>query len=205
MTKEDIQYLEARASDFTSWAKELRYGFRFSAKSHAVIRDLIWATKPVENSDVRMIQWRGKTVYAHAWQPKNPSGDPDGKIIVNLLDPKTAEDSIELASHGLGRIWHDGRGEQHVGYNEHDIIDTDPECVHDLEKETISVHFFQGNYNKKMRKCSKCGGHVDADMIDHPKGRHEFGQIKKDGFRKCQHCELSISALPVMYLGGGFP
>ncbi len=90
------------------------------------------------------------------------------------------------------RIWYDGRGKKMKPgtYNQNEVSFGKSDCVHDCEKKITEVFFFAGGYYHKMRKCKKCGGMVSVDMIDHPKGRHEFVIPKKDGFLGCRHCDL---------------
>ncbi len=98
------------------------------------------------------------------------------------------------------RIWYNGDGEKMKPgtYSENEIEFGERNCVHDCEKKITEVFFFAGGYYHKMRKCKKCGGMISKDMIDHPRGRHEFEIPKKDGFFGCRYCDLQRHPSPVI-------
>jgi aspartate carbamoyltransferase regulatory subunit len=96
-------------------------------------------------------------------------------------------------------IWYDGCGDKMKkgSYSENEIKYGNDNCVHNCEKKIVEVFYFAGAHYRKMRKCKKCNGYVSADMINHPRGRHEFTVRAENGI-KCKYCEIVLLGGPLM-------
>ena len=76
-------------------------------------------------------------------------------------------------------------------------------CQHKWYHKTYNVHYFAGDYMHKMRKCKLCKQFISADMMSHINGCHHFSQPIKDGFYKCNQCDLAVHPHPVIDCSGG--